>query len=269
MHQEVRITRWEGALSTKNKDTVVVEEPLEIRINGESLSMTMRTPGDDFALTAGFLLTEGIIQSADEINSMAYCQDPQDASLQNIVNVYLPENWQGDSDPAQWDRRFTATSSCGLCGKTSLEGVRRKVEPLAVSTFQVRAETITSLSDRMREAQKVFAKTGGLHAAALFDAEGRLIALREDIGRHNAVDKLIGAEALEDRMPLEERIMMVSGRTSFEIMQKVAVARVPILCAVSAPSSLAVELAHELNITLIGFLRGDTMNVYSAEERIG
>ncbi|MDQ2730529.1 MAG: formate dehydrogenase accessory sulfurtransferase FdhD [Armatimonadota bacterium] len=268
MHTKVKMTRWEGARSSTNEDTVVVEEPLEIRINGESFSVTMRTPGDDFALTAGFLLAEGVIRSAEEINSMAYCQDPQAAALQNIVNVYLPEDWQGEGEPGRWDRRFAATSSCGLCGKTSLEGVLKKVEPLPASSFRVRAEVVTCLSSRMREAQKVFAMTGGLHAAALFDGVGRLIALREDIGRHNAVDKLIGAEALACRMPLEERVMMVSGRTSFEIMQKVAVARVPILCAVSAPSSLAIELAEELNITLIGFLRGETMNVYSGEERI-
>lgn len=266
MHTEVTITRWQGDDSRRSFDQVAVEEPLEIRINGESLSVTMRTPGDDFALAAGFLHAEGIIHSGEEIGSMAYCSDPENPELQNIVNVFLDAGWQ--SEDRRWKRNFTATSSCGLCGKASIESVRLHAAPLDSRCFQVPAAVIRSLPDRLRAAQRTFEKTGGLHAAGLFDGEGALLSVREDVGRHNAVDKLIGAELLADRVPLGERIMMVSGRTSFEIVQKAAVARVPVLCAVSAPSSLAVQLARDLNMTLIGFLRGENMNVYVGEDRV-
>ncbi|HZO89988.1 MAG TPA: formate dehydrogenase accessory sulfurtransferase FdhD [Chthonomonadaceae bacterium] len=268
MQAEVPITRWEGDTARESVDSVVVEEPLEIRINGESLTVTMRTPGDDFALAAGLLFTEGIIRSADDIGGMAYCTDPDNPHLQNIVNVYLAGDWRPDQERGRWQRSFMATSSCGLCGKASIEAVRCFAPPIAASDFRVSVGVVRCLSERMRAAQRVFARTGGLHAAGLFDQEGALLVLREDVGRHNAVDKLLGAELLAERIPLSERILMVSGRTSFEIMQKAAVAGAPVVCAVSAPSSLAVQLARELNMTLIGFLRGDTMNVYAGAERV-
>ncbi len=268
MQAEVTITRWQGDTARESRDTVAAEEPLEIRINGESLAVTMRTPGDDFALAAGFLLAEGIVQTADEIGAMAYCADPENPDLQNIVNVYLASDWNPDVETTRWKRNFTANSSCGLCGKASIEAVRCLAPPLPDSDFRVSVGIIHTLNERLRAAQRVFAQTGGLHAAGLFDGQGTLLALREDVGRHNAVDKLIGAELLAERVPLAERLLMVSGRTSFEIMQKAAVARVPIVCAVSAPSSLAVQLASDLRMTLIGFLRGDTMNVYAGAERV-
>ena len=268
MHAEVAITRWEGDRAREDVDTVVVEEPLEIRIHGESLTVTMRTPGDDFALAAGLLFAEGIVRGPDEIGAMAYCEDPENPELQNIVNVYLEAGWPQDTEAARWKRNFLANSSCGLCGKASIEAVRCLAPPLPPSEFRVSVGVIGQLSDRLRAAQRIFAKTGGLHAAGLFDGAGNLLALREDVGRHNAVDKLIGSELLAGRAPLSERILMVSGRTSFEIMQKAAVARIPIVCAVSAPSSLAVQLARDLHMTLIGFLRGDTMNVYAGAERL-
>jgi FdhD protein len=268
MQAEVPITRWEGDTARASRDTVVVEEPLEIRVNGENLTVTMRTPGDDFALTAGLLLAEGIVQSAEDIGAMAYCADPEDPQLQNIVNVHLDTGWNRDAETTRWKRNFTATSSCGLCGKASIEAVKCLAPPLPASDFRVPIGVFRAFDAQLRAAQRIFARTGGLHAAGLFDGAGTLLALREDIGRHNAVDKLIGGELLAERLPLAERILMVSGRTSFEIMQKAAVARIPVLCAVSAPSSLAVQLAQDLNMTLIGFLRGDTMNIYAGAERI-
>lgn len=268
MHAEIDIIRWEGDAARTSRDTLAVEEPLEIMVNGESLTVTMRTPGDDFALAAGFLFAEGIVQDRWDIQTMGYAAGSADPEWQNIVNVQLKTDRRQEQDPARWQRSFIGTSSCGICGKTSLEAVRCVALPLPAAEFLVPVGVIRGFSEKMRAAQRVFARTGGLHAAGLFDVQGNLLALAEDVGRHNAVDKLIGGEVMGGRIPLSERILMVSGRTSFEIMQKAAVARAPVVCAVSAPSSLAVQLARDLNMTLIGFLRGDTMNVYANAERI-
>ena len=266
MHQDVTVTRWEGNTSREGQDAVAIEEPLEILINGERLAVTMRTPGDDPDLVTGFLFVEGIIQAASEI--LAMHPGPGQGG-ENRMYVRLKEDWKHDSQAQRWERNFVGTSSCGICGKTSLEAVQCVAPPLSSSTWRIPAGIIYGLNDQMRAAQRVFARTGGLHAAGLFTLDGHLLSLKEDVGRHNALDKLIGAEVRAGGAPLSERILMVSGRASYEIVQKAAAARVPVVCAVSAPSSLAVQLARDLNMTLIGFLRGDTMNAYAAPERIG
>ena len=266
MHQDILVIRWEEDIAREGQDAVAIEEPLEILINGERLAVTMRTPGDDFDLVAGFLFVEGIIQSAGEILAM---QPGPGQGGENRMYVRLKGDWRQESQAQRWERNFVGTSSCGICGKTSLEAVSCVAPPLPVAEWQVPAGIIYGLNDQMRAAQRVFARTGGLHAAGLFNLEGKLLSLKEDVGRHNALDKLIGAEARAGRVPLSERILMVSGRASYEILQKAAAARIPIVCAVSAPSSLAVQLARDLNMTLIGFLRGNTMNVYATPERLG
>lgn len=268
MQTDVEIVRWEGEAQHEERDAVVVEEPLAIRVNGESLTVTMRTPGDDFALAAGFLLAEGIARSSRDIGLMGYGTDANDPERYNVLHVALANDWQPDKSDPYWQRNFVSSASCGVCGKADLGAIRCDAPPLENAGFRVPRPVFSGLNARMREAQQVFAKTGGLHAAALFDAAGNLIGLKEDIGRHNAVDKLLGAELMSGRLPLSERILMVSGRVSFEILQKAAMARAPILCAVSAPSSLAVTMARDLNMTLIGFLRGDAMNIYAGAERI-
>jgi FdhD protein len=269
LEETVQIVRWEGLEARECTDCVAREEPLEIVLEGESLAVTMRTPGDDFALAAGFLYAEGIVASRREIGTMGYLGRPGDPAWQNLLHVALRAAGPERSAPRpQLQRNFLATSACGVCGKASLEAARCTAAPLPDMEFRVPVATFSRLNAQMRAAQKGFERTGGLHAAGLFDITGTLRALREDVGRHNAVDKLIGAEFMAGRTPLSERLLFVSGRASFEILQKAAVARIPIVCAVSAPSSLAVQLARDLNITLIGFLRGDTMNVYSGSERL-
>lgn len=267
------ITRWAGAEPTKIKDELVVEEPLEIRVGQQSLIVVMRTPGQDFELAAGFLSTEGLITSSDDIEVIAYCdeevsesQDAGISSFQNIINVQLTEELDFDAHSG-WQRNFHANTSCGLCGKMTIESVRQQVAPLN-SGFRVSQAILYELNDRLRKAQSVFERTGGLHAAGLFDETGKLLIVREDIGRHNAVDKVIGQALLSDMAPLERHILMVSGRASFEIVQKALFARIPIVVAVSAASTLAVDLAAEGNLTLIGFMRGQRMAVYSCPERI-
>ncbi|GAB4282609.1 MAG: formate dehydrogenase accessory sulfurtransferase FdhD [Oscillatoriaceae cyanobacterium] len=250
-------------------DVVAVEEPLEIRIMEprKTLAVTMRTPGADFDLVAGFLLTEGVVRGREDIGGMSYCVDREidGEQRQNIVNVRL----NGDL-PVDWgglDRHFFTNSACGVCGKASLEALQRRIAPIDTDMV-VAPEVIYSLPERLAQGQGLFRVTGGLHGAALFDAAGNLLQLREDVGRHNALDKLIGASLLAEELPWHHRMVMVSGRSSFEILQKCAVAGVAIVCAVSAPSSLAVSLAEEFGITLIGFLRGNRFNVYSGIERI-
>jgi FdhD protein len=269
---EVRIVASAGGSAIRRFDRVATEEPLEIRVRtaGEtrSVAITMRTPGNDFELAAGFLFCEGVIGGYDALTGISYCIDPAiDAEQRyNIVNVTLA----ADELPAldTLERHFTTTSACGICGKSSLEALRlRGIEPIETA-LRVGAGTITSLLERLRAAQGIFEKTGGLHAAALFDPAGDLVALREDVGRHNALDKLIGWALLERRLPLAEHIVMVSGRASYELIQKALAARVPLLCAVSAPSSLAVDLARAFDMTLIGFLRGSRFNIYANESRI-
>ncbi len=270
---DVSITRYEGAHGNPARDDVVTEEPLEIRLRagGETrtLAVTMRTPGNDLELAAGFLFSESLIRSRDEILEINYCVDPAVDPEQryNIVNVDLRSNTLL-LDTTRFERHFTMNSSCGVCGKANLEALADAgVKPIQ-DDVRVSMSTIYALPDRMREAQKTFASTGGLHAAALFAADGTFVAAREDIGRHNALDKLTGWAFMNLHIPLAQRILFVSGRASYEILQKAAVARIPIVCAISAPSSLAVDVAREFNITLLGFVRGERANVYSCEDRI-
>jgi FdhD protein len=267
------ITRWAAAEHTKVEDELVVEEPLEIRVGQQSLIVVMRTPGHDFELAAGFLYTENLITSGDDIEIITYCdedvtetRDGSLSSLQNIVNVQLTEELDLDTQSG-WQRNFHANASCGLCGKMTIESVRQQVSPLG-SGFCMNQAVLYQLNDRLRKAQSVFEKTGGLHAAGLFSETGELLIVREDIGRHNAVDKVIGQALLSDLVPLERHILMVSGRASFEIVQKALFARIPVVVAVSAASTLAVDLAHEGNLTLVGFMRGQSMAVYSCPERV-
>jgi FdhD protein len=267
------ITRWADAEPIQVEDELVVEEPLEIRVDQQSLIVLMRTPGHDFELAAGFLYTESLITSGDDIEVITYCdeevsetQDSSLSSLQNIVNVRLTEELDLDTQSG-WQRNFHANASCGLCGKMTIESVRQQIASLN-SGFHINQEVLYQLNDRLRTAQPVFEKTGGLHAAGLFDETGELLIVREDIGRHNAVDKVIGQALLSGLVPLERHILMVSGRSSFEIVQKALFARIPVIVAVSAASTLAVDLAQEGNLTLIGFMRGQSMAVYSCPERI-
>ena len=253
-------------------DTLATEEPMEIRLlTGESrqtIAVTMRTPGADFELAAGFLYGEGIIRSPEDIAKISYCVDSDlDAAQQyNIVNVELRSGREYDLRPLE--RHFYTSSACGVCGKASLEQLELRGCPVVGPGPEVSAETIYSLPEKLREAQGLFDATGGLHAAALFDEKGNLLALREDVGRHNATDKLVGWALLEGRLPLSGHIVMVSGRSSFEILQKCLTAGVPFVCAISAPSSLAVDVAREFGMTLVGFLREERFNVYAGQERV-
>lgn len=254
---------------TRRPDTLAVEEPLEIRIGGESLTITMRTPGHDIDLVHGFLLAEGMIGSREDIAAVRYCDgvDETGANTYNVLDVALAPGVTIPDGTGQ--RSFATTSACGVCGKTSLDQVRTRTRyPLDSGGPTVDTHTLSSMPDTLRRHQQVFESTGGLHAAALFTPDGALLVLREDVGRHNAVDKVLGWALTDNRVPLSHSVLMVSGRASFELVQKAVMAGVPMLAAVSAPSSLAVDLAAESGLTLVGFLRGDTMNVYTATERI-
>jgi FdhD protein len=263
----------ERAARVRKHDDVVAEEPLELRLVSGSathtLAVTMRTPGNDFELAAGFVYNEAIARGRDDIAAITYCIDPAiDAEQRyNIVNVELG-NTVRFQDAARFERHFTMNSSCGVCGRAQIESLRDLGVTPIDDDVRVPAALVYELPQRMRESQRIFASTGGLHAAALFNEDGDAIVVREDVGRHNAVDKLIGWGLLNDRMPFARAILMVSGRTSYEILQKSVMARIPIVCSVSAPSSLAVQLAREFNITLVGFLRGERANVYASVERI-
>ncbi|GAA2271715.1 formate dehydrogenase accessory sulfurtransferase FdhD [Actinomadura luteofluorescens] len=248
----------------RRPDTLAAEEPLEIRVAGKPLTITMRTPGHDFDLVAGFLAAEGVVGRAGEIAAMRYCADTEE---QNTLDVLLSPGVPPPDD--SMTRAFTTTSACGVCGKSSIEALRAD-RPYEVAADPVRLTpaVLAAMPGRLREAQRVFDRTGGLHAAGLFDAEGELLAVREDVGRHNAVDKVVGWALREERLPLTGTVLMVSGRASFELTQKAMTAGVPVLAAVSAPSSLAVDLAEDAGMTLVGFLRGETMNVYAGAERI-
>ena len=254
-------------------DYLATEEPLEIRLVAggmrRNVAVTMRTPGNDFELAAGFLYSEGVISDRANIRRITHCVD-KEIELENRYNIVNVEIAAEElPDLASLERHFYTTSACGVCGKTSLEALRRRGFPPIQTQIKVSPELIYSLPEKLRAAQGIFTVTGGLHAAALFDSEGELLAVREDVGRHNALDKLIGWALLTSQLPLNNHIIMVSGRSSFEIMQKCLAAGVPIVCAVSAPSSLAVSLAQEFGITLIGFLRVERFNVYAGVERIG
>ncbi|MFI5606518.1 formate dehydrogenase accessory sulfurtransferase FdhD [Amycolatopsis sp. NPDC051903] len=255
---------------TMRPDTLSAEEPLEIRVAGRALTITMRTPGSDFDLAAGFLVGEGIVSQGADIAGIRYCAGAtvDGSNTYNIVDVLLREGVPLP-DPSI-ERNFYTTSSCGLCGKASLDAVRTTVPwPVRADPLSVSPGTLAELPGALRAAQKVFDRTGGLHAAGLFDGAGRLLCVREDVGRHNAVDKVVGWAAREGRLPLTGTVLMVSGRASFELVQKAAMAGIPLLAAVSAPSSLAVELAEEIGLTLVGFLRGSSMNVYTRADRLG
>jgi FdhD protein len=241
---------------------------MEIRAGGPGqepvrVAVTMRTPGHDFELAAGFLFTEGLIAGRGDVASIGYCELPDHEQHYNVVTVRLTQPF----DVGAVQRNFYATSSCGICGKASLEHVEVRCDALAPGPV-VAGSVIVGLPDALREGQRIFEQTGGLHATGLFDGEGNLLALREDVGRHNAVDKVIGAALLAGEVPLRDRIVQVSGRLSFEIVQKAAVAGIPIVCAVSAPSSLAVQTAEALGMTVAGFVRGGSFNVYAHPERI-
>jgi FdhD protein len=245
------------------QDAVAREEPLEIRVRGRSIAVTMRTPGHDRELATGFLLSEGLIQNRRQIVEIAPCQTSD--IPENTLNVFLAP--EVELDFQSLTRHVFASSSCGLCGKASIESVHQHFAPVT-SDMTVSAEILAELPEKLHKAQETFAQTGGLHAAAIFDSTGRLLVLREDIGRHNAVDKVLGHGLLESKLPFDSHLLLVSGRASFEIMQKGLAGRIPIVCAISAPSSLAVEFARESGQTLVGFLRGSRMNVYSCEQRI-
>jgi len=252
----------------RTADSLATEEPLEIRVDSPGMeqrrvAVTMRTPGHDFELAAGFLFTEGIVSAGTDVRSVRYCDVPREEQQYNVVTVDLRRPY----DPELLQRNFYTTSSCGVCGKASLDSISVRCAPVAEGP-EVSESVVVALPDRLREAQRVFDRTGGLHAAGLFDPAGTLLELREDVGRHNAVDKLVGRALLAGELPLSERVLMVSGRLSFEIVQKAAVAGIPIVCAVSAPSSLAVDAGRRFGMTLVGFLRGSRFNIYTNAERI-
>ena len=255
--------------STERPDTLVVEEPLEIRVNGKPLAVTMRTPGSDVELAQGFLLTEGVVSRREDIEVARYCNSVDDdgRNTYNVLDIALAP---GVPEPSTGvERNFYTTSSCGVCGKASLDAIRtRTLYSPAADNFRTSAEVVLGMPDKLREAQTIFSSTGGLHAAGLFTSAGELLCLREDVGRHNAVDKLVGWALESDKIPLRSLVLMVSGRASFELVQKAVMAGIPAMSAVSAPSSLAVDLARESGMTLAGFVRGETMNIYAHPERI-
>ena len=263
------VLRIDADRSVSRPDTLVVEEPLEIRVAGRPLVVTMRTPGDDMDLAAGFLVSEGVVSTGPDVRAMRYCAGATDEGVNtyNVLDVELDPTLP-PPDPSL-ARSFYTTSSCGLCGKASLDAVRTTTSyDVSGDDLVVTPALLSGLPDRLREQQRVFDRTGGLHAAGLFDRGGELLVLREDVGRHNAVDKVVGWALREDRVPLSGTVLMVSGRASFELVQKAWMAGIPCLAAVSAPSSLAVDLAVEAGMTLIGFLRGSSMNVYSGQQRV-
>ncbi|MFK3979346.1 formate dehydrogenase accessory sulfurtransferase FdhD [Micromonospora sp. NPDC050397] len=265
-----RVVRVVDGKATEPVDTLVAEEPLEIRVNGRALTITMRTPGDDFDLAAGFLVSEGVVQRGEHVAGIRYCAGATDDGVNtyNVVDVVLAAGVPAP-DPSL-ERNFYTTSSCGLCGKASLDAVRTTAAwSVAEDPLRVDPDLIAALPDRLRAAQRVFDRTGGLHAAGLFGADGELLCLREDVGRHNAVDKVVGWALRSGRVPLRGTVLLVSGRASFELVQKAVMAGVPALAAVSAPSSLAVDLAEDSGLTLVGFLRGASMNVYTGAHRLG
>jgi FdhD protein len=261
-----QVTEWNDGTASRKDDFLAAEEPLEIRIGENPLSVTMRTPGHDLELAAGFLFTEGLIQRRDQIIALENATNDGDGKRGNVVRAELAADALPDFDKLR--RHFFAASSCGICGKASIDAVRSRLLRAPNPEFHVEPKLIVSLPEVLRSAQDVFERTGGLHAAALFDADGKLLIVREDIGRHNAVDKVIGWALVNKHIPLSNSIMVVSGRGGFEIVQKAIVAGIPVVASVSAPSSLAVQLARELHLTLIGFLRGNRFVVYAGEDRI-
>lgn len=257
------VLEWDAGASRSILDDLAGEDPLEIRVGDEPISVTLRTPGHDLELAAGFLLTEGVLTRPSDLDRL----DRPRGAADNVVRATLAPRVSFDA--SRLKRHFYSASSCGVCGRASIESLRARSLAAPAHTVVLQPERLCALPDRLREGQRVFARTGGLHAAGLFDGDGALVAVREDIGRHNAVDKVIGRAFLDGRLPLSDHVLLGSGRASFEIVQKVIVAGIPVLACVSAPSALAVQLARELGLTLAGFLRGQRFVVYSGEQRIG
>ena len=262
---ERRIVRYRENAGQVCDDVLTMEEPLEIRLEGEAIAVIMRTPRDDFDLVAGFLYTEGLIERPDDIGAVSYCATAEPPNLENVIEVRLAAGVSFDRE--RFKRNFYTSSSCGVCGKASIEAIQCLAPPLHAD-FEISLEVLYGLGDTLRQAQAVFEQTGSLHAAGLFNARGELLELREDVGRHNAVDKLVGIFVRRNEPVPQETLLMASGRTSFEIVQKALMAGIPVVAAVSAPSSLAVDLARQANMTLVGFLRGRGCNVYCGAGRI-
>lgn len=261
-----RVLRYGAEESTRADDQLAAEEPLEIRIGQQPLTVMMRTPGYERELALGFLFGEGIIRSASDVAALEVVPNGEHPEIENVLDINLMP--QAPGVDRRWQRNFLAASSCGLCGVSTIEAIHQSAPPLPDDGLVLEPEVIYGLDARLRSEQAIFARTGGLHAAGLFALDGEPIVVREDIGRHNAVDKVIGHAVARQLIPLDHHILMVSGRTSFEIVQKALQARIPVLVAVSAPSSLARDLAQASNQTLIGFLRGRSLNVYSGRQRI-
>jgi FdhD protein len=259
------IERWNGASALPGDDLLAVEEPLEIRIGGRSVAVVMRTPGDDPALAAGFLFSEGILRTAEDLLAVSWCGTGDDPESRNVVEATLAPSV--DVDERHFSRRFFASSACGVCGKAAIDFLSSEIRPIE-NAFRLPVEALYRLEATLRPSQAVFTETGGLHAAALFDGDGALVDLAEDVGRHNAVDKLVGRAFFDERLPLSGRVLLVSGRASFEIVLKAFLAGIPVLAAVGAPSSLAVSLAGSTGLTLAAFLRGERVNLYAGAERI-
>jgi FdhD protein len=264
----VGVTRVRGGARTTDADRAATEEPLEVRLHNRPFSVIMRTPGSDRELAAGFLLAEGVIGNADDLGTIEYCTDPAADHPENIINVSLTNASAESLERLLAERRnVTTNSSCGMCGRLTIDSLRTNA-PALVAPWTIPASTVVEIPDRLRKAQAVFDETGGLHAAGLFTREGTLETIGEDVGRHNAVDKVVGRMLMQERLPLTNHVLFVSGRTSFEIVQKAFLAGIPMVAAVSAPSSLAIELAEDCGITLIGFLRGPNFNIYAHPERV-
>ena len=267
--RHVPVHRVTDRVAAGARDVVAVEEPLEIRLHDQPFVVIMRTPGADRELTAGFLLAEGIIAHGDEIGAVEHCRHPDHPEVHNVVNVFFRQAAAARVNQVLAERRnVVANSSCGICGRVTIESLASRAAPLRPNgTFDV--SMLHTLPGQLRQRQHVFEQTGGLHGAALFTAQGEFVAAAEDVGRHNAVDKVVGRMLLEDRVPLTSHVLAVSGRTSFEIVQKAWLAGIEVICAVSAPSSLAIELADQAGITLIGFARDHAFNVYAHAARLG
>jgi FdhD protein len=266
--RSVGVVRVRGGVRTEESDCAATEEPLEVRLHNQPFAVIMRTPGADRELTAGFLLAERVIAGADDLGAIAHCTDAAADHPENVVNVTLANGSAASLDRLLAGRRqVTTTSSCGMCGRRTIESLAADVAPLTAA-WRVPASLIASLPERLRARQAVFGETGGLHAAGLFARDGSPIDVAEDVGRHNAVDKIIGRMLMREALPLSDFILCVSGRTSFEIVQKAVIAGIPIVAAVSAPSTLAVDLARACGVTLVGFIRGDRFNIYAHPQRV-
>jgi FdhD protein len=266
--RRVPVVRASGTTHRPSDDAVAIEEPLEVRLHDRPFAVIMRTPGADKDLAAGFLLSEGVIAGSDDLGAVEHCRHPHHPEFHNVVNVFLQADARAQMDRRLEERRHVvANSSCGLCGRMTIESLETHLTPLSV-TWSMDAAMAVALPAALRSRQVLFQETGGLHAAGLFNLAGDLITLAEDVGRHNAVDKVIGRMLLLDRVPLRDTVLVVSGRTSFEIVQKAWMAGVEMICAVSAPSSLAIDLAESAGITLLGFVREPSFNIYSHRARV-